>query len=254
MFDKKYLNILRELTVTDFKLKYSRSALGFAWSLLKPFLMLATLYIVFHILLKLDVAYYELFLLLGIVLWGFFSEATTFSMNNFLAKGGMIKKLHFPVSVIVVSSCLNAFISLLLNLAVFFIFLLIVGISITWHILFFALILAEFFILSLGFAYGLTAFFVRFRDLSHIWEVLLQVGFWVSPIIYPVASVPPKYISLYMLNPVARVINDSRNALIYHGPLPSLLHITISLILCASVYFFGLLIFRRMSPKFAEEI
>ncbi|MBD3313422.1 ABC transporter permease [Candidatus Woesearchaeota archaeon] len=250
---RKTLNLVKELAWNDFKLRYNRSVLGFFWSLLKPLLIFATLYVVFSIVFQMDIPHYQLFLLFGIVLWTYFAETTVASMHNLVGKKDLINKLYFPRELIVISSCLSASITFILNLFVFWIFMLIFDAYITYHAFTFFILLAELFILVLGLSFALSALYVLFRDLAHIWEVFLQIGFWITPIIYPLSAVPEKYLKWYMLNPMARIINDSRNAVIFHG-LPSLWHMAITLIMCLAALLFGLWIFRRLSPRFADEI
>jgi len=254
MFNKTERNLIWELTLSDFKLKYNRSVLGFFWSFLKPLLMLGVLYLVFHTLLNFGTPNYEFFLLLGIVLWNFFTESTSNSMQNFVDKKSLIKNVYFPRTILVVSSCLNAFMSLLLNIGVFLVILFFAGLFVSWPIIILPLLLIEVYILSLGFSFALSSLHVKYRDVLNIWEVLLLVGFWISPIIYPVSFVPQQYLSYYMLNPMARIINDARNVVIFHQELPSFLHMGITLFVCLAVLAIGYLIFKRKSPKFAEEI
>ena len=167
-YGKGDLNLLWELTINDFKLKYNRSVLGFLWSLLKPLLMLTTLYIVFHVLMRFDFPNYELFLLLGIILWNTFVEGTLHSMNNFLAKSSLIKKVSLKRELIVLSSCLNAFITLGLNLVVFAIF----GIFFHLHVTIHALIFAFFLLLLFIFIYGLALVSIL------VFGVILQVPYF----------------------------------------------------------------------------
>lgn len=255
---KNNFRILKDLTLTDFKLKYNRSILGFFWSLLKPLLILATLYIVFHLLIKLDVPNYELFLLLGIILWGFFTEATTNSMSALIRNTDLIKKTHFNRKLIIISTNLSSLITLLLNLIIFFIFILIFRAGFSWHLILFAVLLAELFVLTLGISFILSSLYAKFRDMSHIWEVLTQIGFWVTPIIYPISLIPKKLHKLYVLNPLTRIIEDSRNALIFHKLPPLdfsyLKHVTITLLICVGALIIGIWIFKRKSRKFAEQI
>jgi lipopolysaccharide transport system permease protein len=250
---RKEWGIIRELAWSDFKLKYNRSVLGFLWSFIKPLLMLLTLYIVFHVLFKWNIPHYELFLLLGIILWNFFSEATSNGMNSIISKQSLIKKIFFRRRILVLSSCLTDTFSLVLNLLVFLIFMLIFKMSFSEYNLIFLLYLAELFILTLGISYGLSALYVKYRDMKHIWDVLLQIGFWITPIVYTVNTFPQKYVNLIMLNPLARIINDSRDAFLFHY-IPSLKHIILTIALCLVIYFIGFWIFKKISPYFAEKV
>jgi ABC-type polysaccharide/polyol phosphate export permease len=250
--------IVKDLAVADFKLKYNRSILGFFWSLLKPLLMLATLYVIFHMVIRLDVPHYELFLLLGIILWGFLIEATGSSMSSLIRSSNLIKKTFFDKRLIVLSTTISAFISLMLNLIVFVLFLMIFQVWFSWHIALFILLLAELFIFTLGMSYLLSSLYVRFRDITHIWDVLSQIGFWVTPIIYPLTVIPEHLRKYYILNPLARIIEDSRNLLVFHT-LPPIdfsyaKHVFITLAICLCTYFVGAYVFNRMSKRFAEQL
>jgi len=255
---KNNLRIIKDFTLTDFKLKYNRSILGFFWSLLKPLLMLATLYLVFHLLMRLDVAHYELFLLLGIILWGFFTEATTNSMGSLIRNTSLVRKTRFNKKLIIISTNLSSLITLLLNLVIFFGFIIIFKAGFSWHLILFAILLLELFVFTLGISFILSALYVRFRDISHIWEVLVQIGFWITPIIYPISLIPKKFHDFYILNPLARIIEDSRNAIIFHKLPPIdfsyLKHVGITLIIIIGTLIIGLIIFKIKSRKFAEQI
>ncbi|MBN2142455.1 ABC transporter permease [Candidatus Woesearchaeota archaeon] len=255
---RRDLRILKYLTLTDFKLKYNRNILGFFWSLLKPLLMLLTLYVVFHLVIKLDVPHYELFLLLGIILWGFFTEATSYSMSAMTRSTSLIKKAIFKKSLLVVSINLSSLITLLLNLIIFSIFLFASGVGFTWLALLFLLLVAELFTFTLGVSFILSSLYVKFRDLSHIWDVLTQIGFWITPIIYPISLIPREYHNLYILNPLTRIIEDSRNMLIMQA-LPALdfsyaKHVYITLFICLGALILGLWLFDKRSGKFAEQV
>ena len=250
---KSHFHLIREFTINNFKLKYKNSSVAYLWSILTPLLMLATLYIVFSIIMKLDVPHYQLFLLIGIIFWNFLSEATTTSMNSLLAHGNIIKKMNFPNYVVVVSSCLSSFITLLLNLLIFFLFTLIFNVKLTAIAIILPFYLIELFILVLGISFFLSALYPKFRELSHIWSFLLLIGFWVTPIIYSETMIPEKYLKYYMLNPLARLINETRDILIYHYT-PMLKQILITLIICILIFVLGFLFFRKKSPYFAEEL
>ena len=202
---------------------------------------------------KLDVPHYQLFLLIGIIFWNFLSEATTTSMNLLLAHGNIIKKISFPNYVIVVSSCLSSFISLLLNLIIFFLFTFIFNVKLTAIAITLPFYLIELFIVVLGISFFLSALYPKFRDLSHIWSFLLLIGFWVTPIIYRETMVPEKYLKYYMLNPFARLINETRDILIYNYT-PEFRQVLITLTICILIFVLGLLFFRKESPYFAEEL
>jgi len=245
--------LTRELAWTDFKLRYKGSTLGFFWSFLKPLIMLLTLYVVFVLVIKSSVNNYLLFLLLGIILWNYFVESTVISMNNILSKRGIIRSVYFPREVLVISSNLNAGLTLSFNILIFFLIFFITGLSLGWNSLLFLVILLLLFVLSLGTSYILSALYVKYRDIFHIWEIMTQTGFWITPIIYSASVIPGKYFTLYFLNPMARIITYSRDILL-DGKYISMIDILITFILCASIYIVGYYLYKHMSRSFAEEL
>jgi len=246
--------LIKQLAITDFKLRYNGSVLGYLWSLLNPLLMFGVLYLVFSVFMRFgNIENYQLYLLLGIMLWGYFSEATSNGMSAIMYKSSLISKIYFPKWIIIVASNLTSILTLILNLIVFIIFYIISGTTLTITGWAFILIVIQLVLLSFGVSLFLSAFYLKFRDLQHLWSVAIQIGFWLTPIIYPLSQIPEKYRQLLFINPMARIIEDSRNVLIYGG-LPTLKH---SLITFGMVFFFlilGWIVFNKRCDKFAEEL
>lgn len=218
-FKRKNRALLRELVVTDFKLRYQGSALGYMWSLLKPLLLFAILYVVFGVYLKFgsDIPHFPIYLLLGIVLWAFFTEATTQGLQAIVNRGDLIRKVNFPKYIIVISGTVSALINLVLNLLVVLVFLLVSGVDLGYQALWFPLIVLQLYVFALALAFFLGALYVKFRDISHIWEVGLQAAFYATPILYPITEVikhSELVAKLMLLNPLAQIIQDARYALV----------------------------------------
>jgi len=250
---KNYLYLILVMAITDFKVKYDNSALGYLWSLLKPLLMFGTLYIVFSIFIRWNVENYKLYLLLGIILWNFLSEVTLNSMVLLQSKASILKKVYFPRWIIVIASSLTSLITLLLNMGVFFIFFAFSGAHFQKSSWLLIVYLVELYVLVVGLALLLCSLFPKFRDIHHIWEVFVQLGFWATPIIYPVSIVPEKYHTLIFLNPAARIIQGCRQALI--GPGSEFLSLPSHLIVISfavSLFLVGLAMFNKLSRSFAE--
>lgn len=250
-----YLFLTLMMAITDFKIKYDNSVLGYFWSLLKPLLMFGTLYLVFSVFIRWNVENYKLYLLLGIILWNFLSEVTLNSMILLECKASILKKIYFPRWTIVIASSLTSLLTLLLNTVVFFVFFIFSGVSFHISALFLLIYLLELYILVVGAALLLCALYPKFRDIHHIWEVFVQLGFWATPIIYPISIVPAKYHKLIFLNPVARIIQGCREAII--GPGREFLTfsnhiIIISVAVC--LFAIGLATFNKLSRSFAEEL
>jgi ABC-type polysaccharide/polyol phosphate export permease len=255
MARKNYLFLIGTIAVTDFKLKYDNSVLGYFWSLLKPLLMFGTLYLVFSVFVRWDVKNYKLYLLLGIILWSFLAEVTLNSMVLLLGKAAILKKVYFPRWIIVVSSSLVSLFTLLLNILVFIFFFAISGAHFSFSAWFLIIFIAELYLISVGLAFLLCALFPKFRDVHHTWEVFVQLGFWITPIVYPISIVPEKYHSLIFLNPVARIIQGSREAVIGpRGEFFSFGNHMIIILIAASLFAIGLGLFNKLSRSFAEDL
>lgn len=265
IISRKNRILLRELVVTDFKLRYQGSVLGYLWSLLKPLLLFAILYVVFVKFLKFggDVEHYPVYLLLGVVMWSFFIEATSQGMQAIVARGDLIRKINFPKYIIVISGTISALINLLLNLLVVFVFVAINGVDLHFSVLWLPLNIFELYIFSLAIAFLLGAMFVKYRDISHIWEVFLQGAFYATPILYPISMVVAQSeiaAKLLMLNPVAQIIQDARYNLITHESITTgrlidnvfIVAIPYIIVILAIVY--ASWYFKRTQKYFAENV
>ena len=215
MFEEKNRILLKELVKTDFKLRYQGSVIGYIWSVLKPLMLFAVMYVVFIYFMRFgdDVPHFAVALLLGMVLWSFFTETTNMGMMSIVSRGDLIRKLNFPKEIIVISVSLNAAINLLISLVIVFLFGLINGVDISCWAFVAPLLLLELYALSLGVAFILATVYVKFRDLGPIWEVVMQVGMYATPLIYPVTLVLSKSEligKLLLFNPMAQIIQDMR--------------------------------------------
>jgi ABC-2 type transport system permease protein len=155
---------------------------------------------------------------LGIVFWTFFTEATNQGLASIVRQADLIRKINFPKYIIVISGSLSAFINLLINLVVIAVFVVITGVPLGVSALLFPLYIIELYILALSLAFILSAVYVKYRDVSHIWEIILQAAFYATPILYPLTLVVkeagPFVAQLLLLNPVAQIIQDARHALV----------------------------------------
>jgi len=259
--------LLRELVVTDFKLRYQGSTLGYLWSLLKPLFLFGILYLVFGTALKFGakIPHYPVYLLLGIVLWNFFSEATKQGAAAIVGSGSLLRKINLPRYIVVVSATVSALINLCLNLVVVFFFVVINHTEVQpMALVLFPLLILELYVFSLAIAFFLSAINVRYRDIQHIWDVFVQAGFYATPIIFTVSMVfeRSETIAFWMLalNPMAQIIQDARSLLITpatqtlselsHGMTIYLLPLAIisTVTLLSSIYF------RKRSKSFAEDV
>lgn len=261
VFSVKDRAILREMVSSDFKVRYQGSILGYLWSLLRPLFMFLILYVVFTYVLPLgkEVPYYAVQLFIGIILWNFFNEATVIGLGSVVSAGSLLRKVSIPRHLVVIASSVSALINLLLNLVVLFVFMLVsnVPFRIEWTML--PLIIIEVFIFAQGLAFLLSALCVKFRDIRYIWELVLQAGFYATPIIYTATKIPEEFRKYFLLNPMAQAIQDARWMIIGKDS-PTLWHMVsplwaaLPIIVILIVLWVGIRYFKRSAPTFAEDI
>ncbi len=259
-FSKKNRAILREMTVTDFKLRYQGSILGYLWSLMRPMFMFLVLYLVFAVLFPVgkDIPNFAIYLLLGIVLWTFFQEVTSNGLNAIVGRGELLRKISIPRYLLVLSVSVSALINLGLNLVVILIFALIQKVTLGWMALLLPLVIIELYAFALGLAFILSAVYVRFRDASHIWDIIMQAAFYATPIVYPVSRAPAEIKAFIMLSPVAQTIQDARYLVVTKQAETAWAilgkHAYIPLLVVGIVCLIAFFYFQKAQRNFAEEL
>jgi ABC-2 type transport system permease protein len=188
-------------------------------------------------------------------------EVTVGSVSAIANKGELLRKISFPRYVIVLAGSFSAVINLMLNLIVVAVFMHFGHLAFSWHDLYILPLLAELFIFSLAVAFFLSATYIRFRDVSYIWDVIIQAGFYATPILYPLTRIPHKYAKLLILNPMAQMVQDIRYIVVTHktiniatlyGDDKYIWLIPFSIVIIVAVV--GSLYFRSRSRFFAEEV
>jgi ABC-2 type transport system permease protein len=258
--------LLKQLVVTDFKLRYQGSVLGYFWSLFKPMMMFGVLFVVFTYIIPTgkDVPHFPVYLLLGIVIWTFFVEATTMGLGSIVGRGDLIKKVSISKISIVISSILSAGVNLALNSIIVVIFMIFNGAEVNWLLLpFVILLMIELVLLAIGLALILSALYVKFRDFAPIWEIILQVLFYATPIIYPFTlalNAHPKIAEILSFNPLTQIIQDFREILITpktlttHEVLPMVLSYVVPLVSVLAFAIVGYLYFKNRAKYFVEDL
>lgn len=256
-----YYELIKAIALTDFKLKYEGSILGYLWSLVKPLMLFAVLYYVFTNVFRIGnaIPFYPVYLLTGIVIWSFFSETSISCLLSIVSKGEIIRKVYFPRIVLIFSNSLTSLLTFSSNLVIVFIFMAFNRIIPNSNIIFIPLLILELFIFVLGVGLFLGSLYVKYRDVSHIWEVLLQALFYATPILYPPSLLPAVTQKILMMNPMAQIIQDFRFCLItpetltvsaiIDGPL-----FLVPYVLPFLIFFLGYFVFEKMAAKFAEEV
>jgi ABC-2 type transport system permease protein len=204
------------LAITEFKIRYFGSVLGYLWSLMRPLMLFGVLYVVFTHVVRFggDIAHYPLKLLLAMVIWSYFAEATGQAVASLVAREGLLRKVVFPPAVVPLSVALTSALNLGLNLCVVFLFVLISGIAPTAQWLEILPLVVLLLVLTAATSMLLAVLYVPFRDVAPIWEVASQALFWGTPIIYVIETAPGGVRELMMANPLAAIIEQARHAVI----------------------------------------
>ncbi len=246
-------DLLFEFVKTDFTLRYNNSILGFLWAVLKPLLMFSVMYFVFSFFMGNSVKYYSLYLLMGIFMYNFFQEVTTNGLNSLLQKKDIILKVNFKRYLAVIGSTLIAGINLGFNLLVSIVFFAFNHLLPSPQgILFFLLSIVILYILALAIAFFISILHVKFRDLQHIWEILMLIFFYLTPIVYPISIIKGKFSLVIYANPLTHILTFGRDILI-DGKFSSVLSTGIILASSIILLFLGILFFQKNIKKIAEE-
>jgi ABC-2 type transport system permease protein len=259
---RRFFSLLWLMSATEFKRTYFGTVLGYLWSLVRPLLLFAVLLFVFTQIFRVgsDVPNYPVLLLLGIVLFSFFQEASNNAVTAVVSQEGVVRKTQFPRLVIPLSVVVTGVFNLCVNLIVVFVFILAWGVDPTWTWMLFPVALLLLFAFTAGVSMMLSALYVRYRDVAIIWSVLATVLFYGTPILYPIEIVPDKYQSFILLNPLAPIFEQVR-VWVIDPSAPTAVEAAGSvadLIPAAVIYLaacvLGIWVFAREAPRIAEEL
>lgn len=262
---RRFVALTRTLTLTDFKLKFYGSALGYLWQLMRPLLLFGVLYVVFTHFVKFGkgVHFYPPTLLLAIVLYSFVSESIAGCVDSVISREPLVRKIEFPRLVIPATVISTAFLNLLLNLVAVFVFALASGVrpGVRWLEL--PVILLGAVVICAGVGMIVSSLYVRYRDIKPITDVVLQVLFYATPIFYPVEKISNDTLreAVVMLNPFATIVQQARYALIDPAHAPSaaaaaggISHLAVPAAIIVGFFVVGFWIFNREAPRIAEEL
>jgi ABC-2 type transport system permease protein len=250
------------LAVTDFKLRFYGSVLGYAWTLVRPFAFFGVIYAVFAGILNAGqgVRHYPAYILVALVIFQYFLGVVTGCLTSLVDRQSLLRKIRFPRLVVPLAVALGGLFELCLTFAAALVFLLISGVYPTWGWLELIPLLAIVTALAIGLGLLFSVLFVRFRDMKPIWDVAGQLIFYASPVLYVATMVPEEYRELYMMNPLASVLTQMRHAVVDSGAptaatviggAPRLL-IPLGIVLVVSAL--GAWAFAREAPSVAENL
>ena len=247
-----YRELLKNNVKKEIRGRYKNSVLGVLWTFLNPLLQLAVYALIFPLILKTTQPYYVIFVCIGLIPWTFFTASVSQSAFTIIANGNIIKKVYFPREILPLSVVTSGLVNFLISTIIIIAFCFIYGLGLTKYVLFFPLIMIIQFILQLGIAFILSALTVYFRDLEHFVQIILQVMFYATPIVYGKDDIPEAFSFIIKLNPVAHLINAYRS-IFYDQTVPDMKNLGIlfgaSIVFCIIGYF----IFKKLQKGFAEE-
>ena len=248
---KKRRSLIINFAVSDLKVRYKNSILGFVWTFLEPLLLLGVLYIVFSSIFKFEIENFPLYLLLGIILWNMISKGTDLGLDSLLSRGGLLNQIYFPREIPALSASITAIIMVSFELIVFGIFLAVFQFVPTITIVFLPLIIALEFFLILGLSLPLSVLNVRYRDVQFIWRVVLYAGFFLHPIFYKLEMLPEKIQYILQFSPMVQIITMARDVTLYNT-IPPTESILLGVGMTAVTFGIGYAIFRAMRDRIVE--
>jgi lipopolysaccharide transport system permease protein len=246
-------SLIWNFAITDLKLRYRNSILGFMWNFLEPLLLLSILYFVFTNIFKGDIEQYPLYLLLGIIMWNFLSKGTTIGLNSIVGRSGIITQIYFPKEIFAISSTITATIMLGFELLVLGIFMIIFQFLPPVTLLYLPLFLILEVFLVLGLSLALSVLNVYYKDIQFIWGVVIHAGFFSVPIFYTLSILSDDVRELVLLNPMARLIDMAHNVTLY-GIMPSIDEIGYTVLIILVIFSICYGIFRKFEKHLVEEL
>ena len=259
---RRSMELLFLIAATDFRRHYLGTALGYVWSIARPLMLFAVLLAVFTQVFRLgsDVPNYPVLLLLNIVLFSFFQEATGVAVTSIVGQEGIVRKTQFPRLVIPLAIVLTGLFNLALNLVVVFVFLLAYGVTPMWTWLLMPVVLLALIIITTAVSMIVSSLYPRFRDLAIIWGVVSTVLFYATPVLYPLEKVPGTLRDVIVLNPLTSVLELARKWIIDpDAPGPAALaggwvHLLPALGIAVGTCVLAVWVFNREAPRIAEQL
>jgi ABC-2 type transport system permease protein len=259
---RRALELLYLIAVTDFKRTYFGTALGYVWSLARPLMLFGVLLAVFTQVFRLgsQVPHYPVLLLLNVVLFGFFSEATTTAVTSIVNQESVVRKTQFPRLVIPLAVVLTSLFNLSLNLVVVFVFILAFGVGPMWTWLLFPVVLALLLAITIAVSMIVASLYPRFRDMAIIWTVASTILFYGTPVLYPLDVVPDALRDVLVINPLAPLFELARIWMIDPGaPGPAdaaggFVHLLPAIAIYVGTCALAVWVFNREAPRIAEEL
>jgi len=254
-----YRELLFSLTKKELKVKYRGSVLGFFWSLLNPILTMLVYSFVFSIVLRAGIEQFAIFLICALLPFNFLSNSVNYGASSIISNSNLVNKIYFPREIIPLSIVLSNLVNFFFELAALFIVLGIMGYKFYIYLYLLPVLIIVQFFLVVGMTLLVSALNVFFRDLQHLITIIMMVWFFGTPIIYPLSMVPERFQIFIKINPMTIYAAYYRNIFYYvkyqeSAGFPSAVETLTALGITLLIFFIGYFVFKRLDPRFAEEI
>ena len=251
----KHKELLLNITKREIKVRYKQSIFGIFWAILQPLAMMIIFTIVFSRIAKIpsDGIPYPVFSYVALLPWTFFSTSLAFAIPSLVSNNNLLTKIYFPREIFPIASILAAFVDFCIAAVIFLAILIFYKVTLTLNAFYVIPILLVQVMLTLAVALFASAINVFYRDIKYALPFFIQLWMYLSPVIYPVSSVPDRFKSLYMLNPMAPIISGYRNILL-KGISPDFYYLGISAFITVIMLFLSYKYFKKVEMSFADKI
>jgi ABC-2 type transport system permease protein len=259
---KQFAALTWTLALTEWKLRFYGSVLGYVWQLARPFAFFGVIYVVFTKIVGLgdEVEHYGVYILFALVLFNFFAEVTNGCVRSLVARESLLRKVSFPRIAIPMSVTVTGLLNLTGTLLAVFIFAVANGVYPDWGWLELPVLVFLLALLSSGVGMMLSVLYVRYRDVEPIWEVLTQILFYASPILYVSTLIDSCCRHPYVAQPIASILTEMRHAVIDPGApdvataIGGTYRLALPLLVIFGAFALGLWLFNREAPRIAEHL
>ena len=249
----KYRELLKSNVKKEIRGRYKNSILGVLWSFLNPLLQLAVYAVIFGALLAGGDPTYHIYICVALIPWTYFTTSITQSSFTVIGNADIIKKVYFPREILPISVVTSGAVNFMISTTIILFFVILSGIGLSWHLIFFPLVLFIQYILLLGIGFIVSAITVYVRDLEHIIGIILLAAFYGTPIVYKLEQLPANLQVIMQLNPMTHII-DAYRAIFYYQQVPNIGALGILFAISMALLVIGYFVFKKLQKGFAEQL
>lgn len=250
---EQWRDLIVLLVQRDLRVRYRGSFLGYLWSMMNPLLYMTILSFVFSHVVNFKIEHYAAFILSGQLTWNLFQQGMVMGTNSILANGALLRKVKVPAALFPAVSVTSVFVNFVLALVPYAIVAAVSGVTLSWWVLSLPLVVIPYLLFIYGLALTVGTINIRFRDVGHVMEPLLTIGYFATPIMYPVSQLPPEYQKLLFLNPVVIFVTQMRRVM-FDGLPPDATQLAAIYVLSAASFALGVVVYRKNRDGFIYNL